>query len=177
MIAIRPRNYEDEMLRYVRARIPETGDFVPSVLAYDIVVDLMRTDTELLTGWLDGRAEAVMTLFIGNMERQRRSEHRRAVAADFDHNARVAAVVGGDTLRAFRQTYAVDTVDTRRRVSDMTADDHRFVAGNYAEASNRYKMLAAFHKAIAERLSEGQKTSDVMSEDEYEKLYLSIVGR
>lgn len=81
-----------------------------------------------------------------------------------------------DSLRgAFSATYCVDDDFTQRRVADMTKADHAYVAKSYESSGNRDLMIAAFHRAVAKKLSDDQKTSEAMDEETYLRLMGSLM--
>lgn len=149
------------------------GEWVPAVVAAELRGRLARTDPELLAGWLDTLAVQFLTEVITTRERSIRATARsRAGARTFG-----SAVKAGDVelVGSFAVTYVVGADNSRRRVADMTGDDHRFVAGGYRETEARARMLAAFHEQVARKAGD-RCTAEVMSEAEYDLLYRSIVG-
>lgn len=54
-------------------------------------------------------------------------------------------------------------------LGDMTASDHRFVAGEFDEASRRCLMLRAFHEAVALKVGD-LTTGEVFTVDQYRQL-------
>lgn len=166
------RDFIGEMAALIE-QATQGSDWVPAIVAVSIRDLLAAEDPELLDGWLHAMAAQTLTEQIILRERSNRTASRARAGA----RAFAAAAQSGDVelLRAFAVTHAVDEANTRRRVADMTGMDHRFVAGRYAESANTYRMLAAFHQAVAKKVGE-RRTADVMSEPEYDRLYRSILG-
>jgi hypothetical protein len=57
----------------------------------------------------------------------------------------------------------------------MTGVDHVFVAAGYQRQERTAAMLAAFHVAVAKKVGK-RTTAEVLSVEQYERLYRSIVG-
>ncbi|MEV2277814.1 hypothetical protein AB0I72_19740 [Nocardiopsis sp. NPDC049922] len=163
------RDYTAEMTALVEARTSGSG-WVPAVVAAQLVDHLRDADPGLLAGWLQEMAPHLLTDMITTRERSIRATSRRRAGA----HAFAAAAGDEERLRSFAVTYAVDGQNTRRRVADMTGDDHRFVADSYAESANRARMLSTFHEVVARKVGR-RRTADVMSEAEYDRLLRSLV--
>ena len=74
----------------------------------------------------------------------------------------------------FSEAHVIDEDGTRKRAADMTGPEHLFVAeATYKKSANRALMLAAFHQAVAKKVGK-RRTGDVLTEEQYEALYLSI---
>lgn len=72
--------------------------------------------------------------------------------------------------------YSIDEANTRRKVADMTGDDHRFVAAKYGSSGRYDLMLEAFHKAVAREIGK-KRTADVFTEGQYLNLLDSISSK
>ena len=72
----------------------------------------------------------------------------------------------------------VNDRNEQRRIGDMTAADHRFVAGAYVVSARVSMALSHFHRAIAKRLdvTPGATTSEVYPPALYVGQLRSIVG-
>lgn len=147
-------------------------------------MDWMReNEPDLLENWIDRHLFDLVRMA---MDRRVRSERTRARTRGRARAFRAAAgqlEESGDPtpLNRFRQeTYSVDRDHTRKAVGLMTSRDHAYVAESYGRQGRRLMMLEAFHRAVANRLlREGgpeATTQDVFSEEEYDRLYLSIIG-
>jgi hypothetical protein len=164
------RDYVAEMTAAVDAQT-RGSDWVPAVVAAQLVTHLQASDPDLLSGWLHAMAPHLVTDMITTRERSLRATSRRRAGA---HEFADAAAAGDDErMRSFAITYAVDEQHTRRRVADMTGADHRFVADSYAQSATKARMLATFHEAVARKVGR-RRTADVMSEAEYDRLLRSI---
>jgi hypothetical protein len=71
---------------------------------------------------------------------------------------------------------AVDPSNRQRLISEMTSEDHRFVAQRYASSERTSMRHRMFHEAVAKRVGLGQTTADVFSESELLDLYFRITG-
>ena len=96
-------------------------------------------------------------------------------AGAFHEQLNQAGHGNSEALSNFRTTYVIDEYNTRRRVKDMTGADHHFVADNYAQQGRYSLMLSDFHRAVAKQVG-GQRTEDVLTEDDYARLFNSLIG-
>lgn len=143
------------------------GDFVPALIAEKVI---SNCDAAVLDAWLHERAPYFLTAEISSWLRSERSRaHHHAKAVAFGQ-----AVEEG-SVSEFSVVYEVDEDHTRRRVADMTAADHRFVAAAYHRSARTDLMLAAFHKAVAKKIGR-RKTSEALTEEQYVRLMRSISG-
>src|SRR5262249_22205909 len=121
------RDYDKDMLETARAAIPE-WDFVPGVVASDLVQRLRKDDPDLLEGWLQEHAVAILTDYIGTLLRRDRMRERRNEATSAFRDAADEAEAGDpESLDSFKVVYEIDVEHTRRRVADMTGPDHLYV--------------------------------------------------
>lgn len=147
------------------------GPFVAGVEAEKFLAHIEESAPTLLADWLHENARR----FLANdmremMGRERRQAVARAKARAFGK----AAADEPEILAHFAVVYVVDEDDTRRRVADMTGADHRFVASEYEASAKNDRMLAAFHRAVAKKVN-GHKTSEVLTEEQYDSILRSIV--
>ena len=175
-----------DFIAEMNARIGEAtagSGWVAAIVAGKLAVELGETDPDLLDGWLRAMAVPLLTRVIGlhvHAERsaRKRGARRRAFAAaagafEVADDRGPAAVV---LLGMFGELHVVDAGQTRKRAGDMTGPEHLFVAEvTYQRTANTALMLAAFHRAVAGKVG-SQRTADVLSEAEYERLYLSITS-
>jgi hypothetical protein len=169
----RNRDYVAEMDAIIAMAVP-AGDWVATVVSYDIVTELSRKDPDLLAGWLRAYAVTILARRISEQARSARSLQRaRASARAFD--AAVSEADGGNLapLRSFATSCVVDALNTHRRVADMTGADHEYVASRHHRRGTTDLMLAAFHRAIAARLGD-RRTSEVFTEAEYASLWQQL---
>lgn len=171
------RDYLADMHDAIEAAIPD-GDYTAPLVAAELVDRLRAEDPELLTGWLNLRAPAILADAIARRSNSRRQAARiTAPRRAFAEAARAFADTGDPVgLRPFAAEYVVDEDNTRRTVARMTAADCLFVAGRYDETAQQAKLEAAFHRAVAKKV--GQRTvSDAFTEEQYLAMYRSITGR
>ncbi len=173
------RDYLAEMDALIDAHT-ENGDWVAAVVAARIRGLLVETDLDLLDGWLYAMAEDSLRRYIGNRTGRRRQRDRRnADARTFaEHRAKFeeGEIDGQEFTGLFHSVFVVDAAGTRKEAGDMTGTEHRFVAGKYEHTANMTRMQAAFHKAVAAKAGD-HRVADIMTEDEYERLYRSLTGR
>jgi hypothetical protein len=170
------RDYLADMAVEVDRAIP-SDDYVAAIVAQSLIDHLYETDRDLLLGWLLLKAPAFMANEIAKLSNSRRSRARinaprgvfAAAAADFETTGSPVA------LSVFSMEYVIDTDNTRRRVSAMTAADCEFVADRYTTTAANARLQAAFHNAVAKRIGSGT-VSDVFTEEQYMRMYQSLTG-
>lgn len=144
------------------------------VVAAQIHDELLADDPGLLDGWLHAIAVEALRQAIAN-----RSRHVRNAARRRGKPRAFAAAAGGDPA-VLAGMFAADLVtapdQSRKRVADMTGPDHLYVAERYAGSGNRALLLAEFHRQVAKRIGD-RRTADVLTEDEYARMYDSIAGQ
>jgi hypothetical protein len=171
------RDYAADFAAYLDKHQP-TGDFVIGPVATELVWGLRESDPDLLQGWLQEHAVAIVADCIRARQRAARSRAAsQAKAVAFGDAADRFSAGDSAALSPFTAHLVVNEKNLRRPVKDMTKEDHLFVAGAHEARSNAALLLAAFHKAIAKRIPPGKTTSDVFSEEEYLALRNSIGAR
>ena len=162
---------------------PTEGTFTPSDLAAELAAKLAATEPETFSAWLHMQGTSTIKEAISSKLMSERGKARsRARAGAFAEVMKrveagdAEALKGGLTSRMLETWYAVDEDGTRRLLKDMTKEDHEFVATSYEKAANRSRLLASFHRTIAQRLAEGQKTADLLTEEEVDRLYNHAFG-
>ena len=180
------RDYIAEMDGRIAAATTGSG-WVAAVVAQKMHDSLLESDPDLLDGWLHAMAVQMLRRVIGLKGSQERSAAKRgarvrafgAAASDFEDAAdgkdrdEAAAVL----LGMFSEAHVIDEDGTRKRAAEMTGPEHLFVAENtYQKSANRALMLAAFHQAVAKKVGK-RRTADVLTEEQYEQMYLSIVRK
>ena len=160
-----------ELISELINAVLDNGDFVPAVEARSID-NLMRSKHRAAhDAFLSAESYHLYYEALTKANENRRQRARsHAPANDF---ARRAAGNPNDlsVFLAWRMRVADD--NTQRAVGDMVGADHIYVADHYCESKQESAMLEAFHRACAKKVGE-RKTSEVMSEEEFLKLYESI---
>jgi hypothetical protein len=180
------RDYIAEMDARIEAAT-RGSDWVAAVVAEKLCGQLLENDPELLDGWLRAMAIPLLRRVIGlRVHHERRAAKRGARARAFAATAAdLEAAEGGSEresaaaalLGMFSEIHVVDEDQTRKRAADMTGAEHLFVAENtYQRSANTALMLAAFHRAVAKKVGK-KRTADVLSEQQYESMYISIVRK
>lgn len=176
------RDYITEMNDAIDAALPD-GDYVVPLVAHDLVEKLRANDPDLLSGWCEAKYEVILTDFIHHKVKNRRSKSREAsarsafaeAAGRFADDGDVVAM--RDAVRSpFDVEYVVNGENLRRKVRDMTGQDHRFVADEYAETKQTALLLESFHRAVAKKVGR-RRTSEVFTEETYLAMYRSITRR
>lgn len=173
MTSVPDRDYVADMAAAIESAIPE-GDYVAPIVAAELVERLRVADPELLSGWLHLRASVFVADVIARRSNSKRSAARAMAPRRAFAEASKVFEGGADplALEPFKTEYVVDGGNTRRRVADMTGEDHRFVAAGYADTKNTAALLEQFHLAVARKVGR-RRTADVISEDQYLRMYRS----
>lgn len=132
---------------------------------------------DVLKAWHQEREVIWISQAIGLRDRSERGKARRRARARQFHEASESFERDGDyeALNPFTVRYVVNDDNARKQVGDMTGVDHRFVASQYERSAKQDQMLAAFHHAVAKKIGR-KRTRDVLTPEQYEALYRSIVG-
>lgn len=175
-LLVAPSTLGAQIIAVLEGFTPE-GDFVASEVTDQAFTWLEANDPQLLAEWTREVARQTMRAYYRHHILSERSRWARSARSRAFRTAAEATEETGDftPLAAFSFSYVVNEEALRRRVAEMTADDHRFVATKYEQSADRILMLAAFHREIAKRIPEGETTADVMDEETYSKIYASIV--
>ena len=148
------------------------GNSDPAPLVAERIVEKLRaTDPELLAGWLNEHAVAIITRAISKMDRSARTLARRIT----DHPVFADAAERGEVARFLDVRYVVDDELNRLRLRDMTADHLKFVADKYEESARVNRMEAAFMAALAKKLRKNETVGDRFTDNQVEALRRSIV--
>jgi hypothetical protein len=179
------RDYIAEMDAHIAAAT-SGSDWVAAIVAEKLCGQLLEGDPDLLDGWLHAMAVPLLRRAIGLRIHQERCAAKRgararefaAAAADLESaDGEERESVTAALLGMFSEIHVVDADQTRKRAADMTGSEHLFVAENtYQKSANTALMLAAFHRAVAKKVGK-KRTADVLSEDQYEAMYLSITRK
>jgi hypothetical protein len=155
------------------AAVTKGDGWVPRLVAEKI---LSLADPVLLDAWLRQMAGEILTDMLAKRRRSAKAAARADAAPQAFAKARAAAEHGDlAALGSFAASYAVDEKETSRKVGDMTGADHEFVAARCDSAANSAALLAEFHRQIARRVGP-KKTSQVLTEKQYDEMYRSITG-
>src|SRR5262245_6594086 len=165
MTTRQPRDYAQDMAAAIEAAIPE-GDFVSTLVAAELVAKLRATDAELLTGWLDASAVAILAHVISTRERQLRTKSR----VQAKPRAFAKAKADPKALSVFRDIrYVVDEHQTRRPLGDMSGPDLRYAAAGYQREEQRAALERAFLLALARKVGK-RRVRDVLTEAKVQRL-------
>lgn len=171
------RDYGADMRAVIDAETSE-GPYVAAVVAAHIVEKLRATDADLLAGWLDVHAEALVREAITRIDRSTRASARHT-AGGRRFAAAADAAEDGDTeqLVSFLDcAYVVDEEDSRKRLGEMTAADLRFVADSYDRRASENAMNATFMRALAKKVGKG-RVSDHFTDEQVAEMWRSISGK
>lgn len=149
-------------------------DYVAAEQASLLLDQLRSDDPDLLAGYLDAVALAILTQRLGQ---KRTARARAASRGKGAFRAALAAHEAGDDrpLSVFAEHLVVDGQRVSRAIGRMTREDHQYVASRQGARSKAAAMQEQFHNAIASKIAPGLTTADVISEDDYVVLYNSIV--
>lgn len=180
------RDYAAEMNDRITEAVGNWGTSA-GVVAAKLHAQLLENDPEFLDGWLHAMAVPLLRRVIGLRSSHLRTVGRRragasafaAAADDFaealERGSDEVAEIGVRFAGMFACDHEVDGEHNRKLVPDMTGSDHLFVAEHeYERNAKHQKMLAAFHRAVAKKVGK-HRTSEVLTEEQYEAMYRSIV--
>lgn len=166
------RDYRADMDEVLRLKVP-ASNFIPAVTAAEVVAWLRANDPDLLAGWLDVVAVPIITERISRHLRAERSRAGASARARAFSEAADMFETSGDRS-VFDTLHPVNDSNLRKRVRDMTRNDHLYVADQYQMTEHTARLEAAFHRAIAKQIPPGSTTEDVMDEITYLRLHESI---
>lgn len=153
-----------------RAHLDSLTEFVLRAEVEKFVAGERESHPDELADWLD--AIAVQTL-VARARTYELSADRQAAARRFRAFATGEADEDEDVRDPFMATYVIAADDTRKRLGEMVAEDHRFVAASYRAEGNRALMLASFHSMVAKKLGK-RTTAEVFTVETYGRLLLSV---
>jgi len=153
----------------------DLDEYVAPVAGQQIADQLRKQDPEALDAWLRANAGRIIAERLTFLDRSDRAKARSRGPARRFREAVDRLPADPGATGPFRTFCVIDAANTRRRVGDMTGEDHRYVAGNYEASGKRDLMLAAFHFEIAKRVGD-RRTAEVFLEAEYQSLEVSITG-
>lgn len=164
------RNFIEDMNELFPQYAPN-DQYTAGEQAARLTEDLQSSDPDLLTGYLLETAPAILA--------QRLSIRRQARARAATRGAFAAALEAAEAgdeipLSVFAERLVINAEKLTKAIGQMNKPDHLFVVGVHDKHAKSHAFTAAFHQAVADRLEEGQVTSDIMSEIEYLTLYKSL---
>jgi hypothetical protein len=167
------RSFEELLDEYLDSL---TGVFTVGTAAPRFHEFLRENHPDELRVWLLKREPTFVARALGDRIRSRRGQIQRARRPSAFQQM-VAAWEGGDLQapREYSTVYVVDRYNTRRRVGEMSASDHQFVATRYGAGGRRSLLLAEFHRQVASRLGD-RTTADAIPEIEYAKMRVQVLG-
>lgn len=169
-----PHSAAEVVIALIDQMTPKTGSFIPSEQAKKLYDFMKKHQAEVLDEWLHDEALKFLTQTFSARLRSLRAVARREQHIEF-FGELADGHVSPDQLHHFQQFHEVSTEHLRKRVADMTGADHTYVAEYYGRREQKFGMLKAFHHTIADMVG-GKKTSEVLTEDQYDALYHQIVS-
>lgn len=100
---------------------------------------------------------------------------RQAAVRDNVTNG-AANLVESKSSGLLSERHVVDDKGTVRLASEMSGEDHLYVAGRYSDRSKRFNMFAMFHRAVAKKIGHNH-TADVFDQMTYEAFYRSFAPK
>lgn len=155
----------------IDAELAERADAIFSALdgpsAREVAEKLIGEAPELVNEWVSRHLAALLTEFVGRRWRARNARQGFQAKAGAFADAVEEFMAGNDEqISVFLTPMPVNDDGRRVLLGDMTAADHRYVAGRHRTLAMANKMQAAFHEAIAKRVG-NRTTSEVFTEEEY----------
>lgn len=169
------RDYAAEMRAVIDA---ETGNspYSSPVVAAHIVEKLRATDPDLLTGWLDAQAANFIRHAINLRDCSVRT-HARHIASRSVFAQNAESYADGDAAAMTGWLHVVHVVEngTRKRLTDMDAEDLMHVADTYGRRASENALAESFLRALAKKVGDG-KVSDHFSNEQLAGLWHSITA-
>jgi hypothetical protein len=171
--------------RKVEEAIEKDGHYIASLVAQDIINQLMEDDSkeELLTEYLLARAIATIRVEIVQRRTHYLGRARKlpgSMRSVFDQATKDFEKGDKEALKPFvgifRSDFAINELNARRPLGEMTIEDHIWVASTHSEKSKTYAMEAAWHRAVAEKMRKAgaEMTKELWTEEEYWKMRSSF---
>lgn len=167
------RDFSAEMSALIEAELDKPGAVVASQVAVEIVGKLAANDNELLTGWLDEHAEALIADYIGNRLRSRRAHSRQVFQRGvFAASARQFEAGDQQAMAPWLQTH-FEAREGQKRLGAFTHDDLEFARGRYAGRAKSNAFEAAFLAALAKQVNTGT-VADHYTDEEISRMRASL---
>jgi hypothetical protein len=169
------RNYMTEM----RALIDATcvGTWSAPGVAVAIVEDLRATDPELLAGFLDLCAVAVLTRLINDRDQSARSYNRKTASRSVFKEAAEKHEQGDAAplkqLTYFLQELYIVEDGTKMPLKNMRTPELTFAADDFAKRARQNAMQEAFLRALARRCGD-KPVGEIYTEDEVATMWLAV---
>lgn len=169
------RDFATEMRALVDAQTA-SGPYVSRIVAAEVVDKLRANDPELLNGWLDANAETFVWQMVNDRDRSIRS-HARQTAGRQQFAADAKEHEAGNSAPLVRWlNVPFNLADgSRTHLSEMTADDLLYAAGEYDELARNNKMTAAFLKAIARKVKK-DTVGKHFTDEQLSAMWQSLTG-
>lgn len=158
-----------EISETLEAYVPDTGVFSPEEIAEQIITDLNKNDGARIQEW----GVAILSRYMQDKLREILRTRRQNVMKE----SNVFAAPNGELIvdkAVFTVSYSVNAKNQWKHLGEMTGADHQYVADHYERIGRKELLLAEFHRQVAKSVGR-KKTSDVLTEQEYLRLYRSIV--
>jgi hypothetical protein len=167
------RDYTAEM----RAIIDElaVGEYIPPVLAANIVSKLRVQDPELLEGWLHSNAVQFVRNAINARDSAIRS-HNRTFLGRTKFAAAAKKFEAGDPTELYgfmAEVYSMPN-GAKKQLSKLNHGELLYAAGTYAIRERQNGLKRAFLTALAEQVTDSNVVGDVFSEEQLAEMWSSI---
>lgn len=176
-VSLNARDYANDMRALIDKYRRQTS-YNASLIAHDIVEELLKGDRELLYGWLQAHAVPTIRAAVTAADAATRSYARtrgNSVFAEVDTKTPgQKAPIRQGFLQA---VYVVDSENTRKALRDMTADDVMFVASRYDDRAKSAQLDAAFLRAVAKRIGKQRLVGDVYNNTQLDDLRVRLTGK
>lgn len=169
------RNFVHDMR--VKIDREASGTYTPAIVANRIVRQCRDDDPELLEGWLHMQAEAMIRQAINERDRSQRAAARNSTSRSVFADAAHAAENGDNSrLRGWIDVHFSLSTGVRMPLREMTKEDLNDVSLQYKVRADSHAMMAAFLRAIANRIGAGA-VQDYFSDEELGQMYQSLTGQ
>lgn len=146
-------------------------------VANAVVTRLRERDPELLAGFLDLCAVAVVTRLINDRDQSTRSHNRKTVSRSVFKDAADRHEEGNseplEKLTYFLQELYVGPDGIKMYLKDMKATELNFAADDFAARAKQNAMQEAFLRVLAKRCGD-RAVGEVFAEDQVAALWLAV---
>ncbi len=174
------RDYLNEMAEEVTDYLDAHESIVSAQAAEEIVTKLLRSDPDLLTGWLIARSKQILRDYIYTRSlsygSQRHRDEQRGRFGKFSEGFQQALEEGADKGREFYRYHSVTEgpILVRKPLSAMTAVQVGEVRDRYRQAAKDMAFMGRIMEAVRKKVEKAgpdKVVSDVFSPEQLENLF------
>jgi hypothetical protein len=162
----------DDLLNKYKEALPST--FVIPLEAESFVQQAQQFYPDEFAEWVYAHA---IDLVATNLRRHMHADRQRARTGKRGRFRDATDQYDPDdpsSVEVFAQRFVVNHQNMWKLLGEMTAEDHRYVADQYAATGKRAQMEAAFHRAVAKHIG-NRRTDEVYTTEQFVQLRQQLV--